>query len=52
MSMLRTLVAEGHAGEIAFVHYARTPEEACYRAELAVMPVAFCTATPAHPAVS
>jgi stearoyl-CoA 9-desaturase NADPH oxidoreductase len=39
MSMLRTLVAEGYAGEIAFVHYARTPEEACYRSELATMPV-------------
>ena len=39
MSMLRTLVAEGHTGEIAVVHYARTPEEACYRAELAAMPV-------------
>ena len=25
MAMLRTLVAEGHAGEIAFIHYARTP---------------------------
>ena len=25
MAMLRTLVAEGHDGEIAFVHYARTP---------------------------
>ena len=38
MSMLRTLVAEGFGGDIAFVHYARTPEEACYRAELAAMP--------------
>jgi ferredoxin-NADP reductase len=38
MSMLRTLVAEGFDGDIAFVHYARTPEEACYRAELAAMP--------------
>ncbi len=38
MSMLRTLVANGHAGEIAFVHYARTPAEACYRDELAAMP--------------
>lgn len=37
MAMLRTLVARGHAGEIAFVHYARTPEEACYRDELAAM---------------
>jgi ferredoxin-NADP reductase len=38
MSMLRTLVAEGFDGDIAFVHYARTPEEACYRDELAAMP--------------
>lgn len=34
MSMLRTLLAEGYTGEIAFVHYARTPGEACYRIEL------------------
>jgi ferredoxin-NADP reductase len=39
MSMLRTMMAEGHDGEIVFVHYARTPEESCYRAELAAMPV-------------
>ncbi|GBE63842.1 oxidoreductase [Mycobacterium sp. MFM001] len=38
MAMLRTLVAEGHSGDIAFVHYARNPEEACYREELAAMP--------------
>jgi ferredoxin-NADP reductase len=38
MAMLRTLVAEGHDGEIAFVHYARTAAEACYRDELAAMP--------------
>lgn len=38
MAMLRTLVARGHRGEIAFVHYARTPAEACYRDELAAMP--------------
>lgn len=38
MAMLRTLVAEGHRGEIAFVHYARTPAEACYRDELAALP--------------
>jgi stearoyl-CoA 9-desaturase NADPH oxidoreductase len=37
LAMLRTLVAEGHDGEIAFVHYARTPAEACYREELAEM---------------
>jgi ferredoxin-NADP reductase len=35
MAMLRTLVAERHRGEIAFVHYARSPREACYRDELA-----------------
>jgi stearoyl-CoA 9-desaturase NADPH oxidoreductase len=35
MAMLRTLLAEGHQGEIAFVHYARTAAEACYRDELA-----------------
>ena len=38
MSMLRTLVGERArgewAGEIAFIHYARTPGEACYRIEL------------------
>jgi stearoyl-CoA 9-desaturase NADPH oxidoreductase len=38
MAMLRTLVAEGHRGEIAFVHYSRTPAEACYRDELAMLP--------------
>jgi stearoyl-CoA 9-desaturase NADPH oxidoreductase len=37
MAMLRTLVAERHAGEIAFVHYARYAGEACYRDELASM---------------
>src|SRR4029079_15904182 len=30
MSMLRTLRADGFEGEIAFVHYARSAEEACY----------------------
>ena len=35
MAMLRTLVTEGHSGEIAFVHYARNAAEACYRDELA-----------------
>lgn len=38
LSMLRTLQAEGHDGEIAFVHYARSAEEACYRDELDRMP--------------
>jgi ferredoxin-NADP reductase len=37
MSMLRTLRNERFAGEITFVHYARSPEEACYRDELAAM---------------
>jgi ferredoxin-NADP reductase len=38
MSMLRTMRAEGSDREVAFVHYARTPQEACYRDELAAMP--------------
>jgi ferredoxin-NADP reductase len=38
LSMLRTLIAEGHTGEVAFVHYARTATEACYRDELAALP--------------
>nr|CRL78386.1 oxidoreductase FAD-binding subunit [Mycolicibacterium malmesburyense] len=38
MSMLRTLRDRGFGGEIAFVHYARSAEEACYRAELDAMP--------------
>jgi stearoyl-CoA 9-desaturase NADPH oxidoreductase len=38
MAMLRTLVAERHTGEIAFIHYARTEAEACYRDELAAIP--------------
>lgn len=37
MSILRTLKAEGFDGEIAFVHYARSADEACYRDELARM---------------
>jgi stearoyl-CoA 9-desaturase NADPH oxidoreductase len=38
LSMLRTLIAEGYTGEVAFVHYARTATEACYRDELAALP--------------
>ena len=38
MAMLRTLVNDGHSGEIAFVHYARNRADACYRDELATMP--------------
>jgi stearoyl-CoA 9-desaturase NADPH oxidoreductase len=37
MSMLRTLRAEGFTGEVAFIHYARAAEEACYRDELDAM---------------
>ncbi|MCV7311413.1 ferredoxin reductase [Mycobacterium paraffinicum] len=38
MAMVRTLVAEGHPGEIAFIHYARNAGEASYRDELATLP--------------
>jgi ferredoxin-NADP reductase len=38
MSMLRTMRDEGSDRDITFIHYARTPEEACYRAELDAMP--------------
>lgn len=38
MSMLRTLRADGFGGQTAFIHYARSAEEACYRAELDAMP--------------
>jgi ferredoxin-NADP reductase len=38
MSMLRTLRAEGFDGAIAFIHYARSAEEACYRDELDALP--------------
>ena len=38
MSMLRTLRSEGHRGQVAFVHYARSRAEACYYEELAATP--------------
>ena len=42
LSMLRTLVSESGRSrsdrEITFIHYARSPGEACYRAELDAMP--------------
>jgi ferredoxin-NADP reductase len=38
LAMLRTLVNEGHVGELAFVHYARNRAEACYHDELVAMP--------------
>jgi stearoyl-CoA 9-desaturase NADPH oxidoreductase len=37
ISMLRTLRVEGWTGEAAFVHYARSAGEACYRDELDTM---------------
>lgn len=38
IAMLRTLAAEGYDGEAAFIHYARSAAEACYRDELTAMP--------------
>ncbi|WP_041311409.1 ferredoxin reductase [Mycobacterium sp. JS623] len=37
MSMLRTMRAEGSDREVAFIHYARSVDEACYRDELDAM---------------
>jgi ferredoxin-NADP reductase len=37
MSMLRTMRNEGSDREIAFIHYARSAQEACYAEELAAM---------------
>ena len=36
--MVRTMRDEGSDREIAFIHYARSAEEACYADELAAMP--------------
>lgn len=38
LSMVRTLRTEGFTGEIAFIHYARSAAEACYRHELDALP--------------
>jgi stearoyl-CoA 9-desaturase NADPH oxidoreductase len=38
LSMLRTMRSEGSEREVAFIHYARSAEDACYRDELAAMP--------------
>ncbi|MGC4933797.1 ferredoxin reductase [Gordonia sp. DT30] len=43
LSMLRTLVAEGYDDPITFVHYARTPSELAYRAELTALSAAHPT---------
>jgi stearoyl-CoA 9-desaturase NADPH oxidoreductase len=40
LSMMRTLVAEGYDGQVAFLHYARTPADVAYRAELAAIEAA------------
>lgn len=48
MSMLRTLRAQRHTGEVAFIHYARSAEEACYRAELAEIARAMPNVTVLH----
>lgn len=37
LAMLRTLRAENYDGEIAFLHYARSAADVCYRGELARM---------------
>ncbi len=34
LSMLRTLCDEGHEGELAFIHYARTADDWLYRPEV------------------
>ncbi len=34
LSMLRALVDEGHRGPVTFLHYALTPADLCYEAEL------------------
>ncbi|MBX7433001.1 ferredoxin reductase [Mycobacterium sp. Y57] len=48
MSMLRTLQARRHTGEIVFVHYARSAQEACYREELAEIAAAMPNVTVLH----
>lgn len=48
MSMLRTLRSRRHAGEVVFIHYARSVHEACYRAELAEIARAMPNVTVLH----
>lgn len=48
MSMLRTLRARGHRGQVAFVHYARSAQEACYRDELAEIAATMPNVTVRH----
>ncbi len=48
MSMLRTLRARHHTGKVAFLHYARSADEACYREELAEIAQAMPNVTVLH----
>lgn len=48
MSMLRTLRAQRHRGEVVFVHYARSAQQACYREELAEIAATMPNVTVRH----
>lgn len=48
MSMLRTLRSRRHAGEVVFIHYARSADEACYRTELTEIADAMPNVTVLH----
>ncbi len=48
MSMLRTLRAQRYTGDVTFIHYARSAEEACYRDELAEIARAMPNVTVLH----
>ena len=48
MSMLRTLRARRHRGNVVFLHYARSLAEACYRDELAEIAAAMPNGTVRH----
>ncbi|NMO03976.1 ferredoxin reductase [Gordonia sp. TBRC 11910] len=41
LSMLRTLIATEYTGSVTFVHYARTPDDVPYAAELSVIDAAY-----------
>lgn len=48
MSMLRTLRARRYSGEVVFLHYARSEQEACYRSELTEIARAMPNVTVRH----
>jgi len=48
ISMLRTLCDDGHRGDVTFIHYARTAEEAAYRDELKALAAAHPNLTLLH----